>query len=123
MNPRRATRVRETTMNILSTTRRLNSLIAIVATGLLLTTAARAQRPERAQLNITAYVINAEIDSQTHQLKAKTTVTFTAPDNAEMVSFGFHPALKVNKITDDSGKVLTGERSADGTIRVTPAGP
>ena len=59
----------------------------------------------------------------THHLAAKTTVTFTAPENTEMVSFGFHPALKINKITDGSGKVLTGERSADGTIRVTPASP
>ena len=48
-------------------------------------------------------------------------VTFTAPENAEMVSFGFHPALKVTKITDEAGKLLTGERSADGTIRVTPS--
>jgi hypothetical protein len=38
-----------------------------------------------------------------------------------MVSFGFHPALKITKIYDDTGKVLTGDRSADGTIRVTPA--
>ncbi len=50
-------------------------------------------------------------------------VGFTAPENAELVSFGFHPALKVNKISDESGKVLTGERSADGTIRVSPAAP
>ena len=48
-------------------------------------------------------------------------MTFTAPENAEMVSFGFHPALKVTKITDDAGKLLTGERSADGTIRVAPS--
>jgi hypothetical protein len=41
----------------------------------------------------------------------------------ELVAFGFHPALKVTKITDDAGKVLTGERSADGTIRVAPAAP
>ena len=40
-----------------------------------------------------------------------------------MVSFGFHPALKITKITDESGKLLTGERIADGTIRVTPAAP
>jgi hypothetical protein len=40
-----------------------------------------------------------------------------------MVSFGFHPALKVTSITDDSGKLLTGERTADGTIRVTPSAP
>ena len=80
-----------------------------------------AQRTERPTLDITGYVIDAEIDTTTHHLAAKTTLTFTAPENAEMVSFGFHPALKVNKITDDAGKVLTGERSADGTIRVTPA--
>ena len=82
-----------------------------------------AQRPERPTLEITGYVIDAEIDPATHHLAAKATVTFTAPENSEMVSFGFHPALKVNKITDDSGKVLTGERSADGTIRVTPSSP
>ncbi len=82
-----------------------------------------AQRPERPTLDITAYVIDAEIDTNTHHLQAKTTVTFTAPDNSDVISFGFHPALKVIKITDDSGKVLTGERTADGTIRVTPASP
>jgi Peptidase family M1 domain/Tetratricopeptide repeat len=82
-----------------------------------------AQHPERPTLDITGYVIDAEIDTTTHHLAAKTTVTFTAPENAEMISFGFHPALKVTKIADDSGKVLTGERSADGTIRVTPATP
>ncbi|HKF50156.1 MAG TPA: M1 family aminopeptidase [Terracidiphilus sp.] len=83
---------------------------------------ARAQR-ERPQLNITAYNIDAEIDTQTHHLQAKAIVTFTAPENSEVVSFGFHPALKVTSITDDAGKTLTGERSADGTIRVTPSSP
>jgi hypothetical protein len=82
-----------------------------------------AQRTERPALNITGYVIDAEIDSATHHLAAKTVVAFTAPESLEMVSFGFHPALKVTSITDDSGKVLTGERSADGTIRVTPSAP
>ena len=97
--------------------------ILILGAGFLARTLSSAQRPERATLDITGYVIDAEIDTTAHHLDAKTTVTFTAPDNSEMVSFGFHPALKVNKITDDSGKVLTGERSADGTIRVTPAAP
>ena len=82
-----------------------------------------AQRAERAALDITGYVIDAEIDTATHHLAAKAQVTFTAPENADEVSFGFHPALKVTKITDDTGKLLTGERLADGTIRVTPAAP
>ena len=82
-----------------------------------------AQRTERPALNITGYVIDAEIDSNTHHLAAKTTVAFTAPATIEMASFGFHPALKVTSITDDSGKLLTGERTADGTIRVSPSAP
>ncbi len=85
--------------------------------------AAPAQRAERPVLTISGYTIDAELDTAAHHLAAKVGVTFTAPENAEVVSFGFHPALKVAKISDDAGKVLTGERSADGTIRVAPATP
>ena len=97
--------------------------ILILSGNLLAQLPVAGQRPERAALDISGYVIDAEIDTTAHHLAAKATVTFTAPENSEMVSFGFHPALKVSKITDASGKVLTGERSADGTIRVTPAAP
>ncbi len=93
------------------------ALLLICATSLL------AQRPDRPALNITGYNIDVELDSAAHHITAKTVVTFTAPGNSQDVSFGFHPALKVTQITDDSGKVLTGERLADGTIRVTPATP
>jgi hypothetical protein len=82
-----------------------------------------AQRAERPVLSITGYVIDAELEPATHHLSAKAVVTFTAPENLELVSFGFHPALKVTKISDENSKVLTGERSADGTIRVAPAAP
>ena len=82
--------------------------------------AAQRQRPA---LNITGYQINAELDTATHHLTATTVVSFTAPANLDVVNFGFHPALKVTKITDESGKVLDGERTADGSIRVTPAAP
>jgi tetratricopeptide (TPR) repeat protein len=82
-----------------------------------------AQRAERPALTVAGYVIDAEIDPATHHLAAKAVVSFTAPENSEMVSFGFHPALKVNKISDENGKVLTGDRSVDGTIRIAPATP
>jgi tetratricopeptide (TPR) repeat protein len=82
-----------------------------------------AQRAERPALAIAGYQIDAELDPAAHHLAAKAVVTFTAPVSTEVVSFGFHPALKVTKISDESGKLLTGERSADGTIRVTPAAP
>ena len=103
--------------------RRRRDFAAIAALLLLCATPLLAQHPDRPALNITGYNIDVELDSAAHHITAKTVVTFTAPGNAQDVSFGFHPALKVTQITDDSGKVLTGERLADGTIRVTPATP
>ena len=114
---------RKRMMNFQSPPLRSLTKLALFAVGILTTAPLIAQLPERAGLNITGYKIDAEIDTATHHLAATTMVSFTAPDNAEEVSFGFHPALKVTKISDDSGKVLTGERLADGTIRVTPASP
>ena len=78
---------------------------------------------ERPALNITGYVIDAELDTAAHHLTATTVVSFTAPANLDVVTFGFHPALKVTKITDESGKLLDGERTADGSIRVTANTP
>ena len=102
---------------------RLLPLTSAVFCALTIIVPLAAQRPERPTLAISAYSIDAEIDTATHHLAAKAVVSFTAPENAELVSFGFHPALKVTKITDEAGKVITGERSADGTIRVTPTTP
>ena len=82
-----------------------------------------AQRYQRPELNITGYTIDAELEPSTHTLTAKTVVAFTAPANLDVVTFGFHPALKVTDITDESGKKLDGERTADGSIRVTTNTP
>ena len=90
------------------------------AFALMIAAPVAAQRPA---LTINGYGIDAEIDTATHHLAAKTVVSFTAPENAEQVSFGFHPALKVTKIFDEAGALLTGERLADGSIRITPPAP
>jgi predicted negative regulator of RcsB-dependent stress response len=82
---------------------------------------ASAQRVTRPALNITGYVIDAELDPAAHNLTAKAVVSFIPPPNQDVVSFGFHPALKITSITDESGKTLDGERTADGSIRVTPS--
>jgi tetratricopeptide (TPR) repeat protein len=103
--------------------RALLALTAALFLQLLIPAPLAAQRPERPALAITGYVIDAELDTAAHHLAAKTVVSFTAPETLDVVSFGFHPALKISKITDDNGKVLTGDRTADGTIRVTPASP
>ena len=103
--------------------RRLPALCALFALALLAAAPLAAQFPRRQQLKISGYNITAELDTSTHHIAATATVTFTAPPDAGEVTFGFHPALKVSSITDDSGKTLTGERLADGSIRVTPAAP
>jgi len=101
----------------------LRAALLMLAAWLATAAPLAAQRPERPALAITGYAIDAELDTATHHLAAKTAVTFTAPENAEVVTFGFHPALKITKISDLTGKLLTGERTADGTIRVTPDTP
>ena len=108
--------------------RRRDSIPTIVcglacALAVLLTCPTHAQRPERSALAVVGYSIDAELIPATHHLAATTTVSFTAPETTEVVSFGFHPALKVTKISDESGKLLTGDRSADGTIRIAPSTP
>ncbi len=60
---------------------RLRVSLAAFAVALFATSALVAQRPERPALDIIGYVINAEIDTATHHLTAKTQVTFTAPEN------------------------------------------
>src|ERR1700723_598232 len=95
----------------------------LLAAALVFALPLAAQAPARPALDIPGYVINAQLDPATHHITATAQITFTAPESADEVSFGFHPALKVNKITDDAGKLLTGERLADGTIRVAPSKP
>jgi tetratricopeptide (TPR) repeat protein len=108
------------TKRILSAAGRCACALLAVST---LATPLDAQRPERPALAIAGYLIDAELDPATHRLAATAVVHFTAPETIEVASFGFHPALKVTKISDETGKLLTGERSADGTVRVTPPAP
>ncbi len=105
------------------TTMRMLPVAGVVACALLLLVPLSAQRLQRPGLSISGYVIDAELDPAAHHLTATAVVSFTAPENAEVVSFGFHPALKVTKISDERGKLLEGERTADGSIRVTPSTP
>jgi aminopeptidase N len=81
---------------------------------------AQAQRPT---INITAYNIDAELDPDAHSLKATAKVTFTALQPVDTAVFQLHGALKVDKVTDGSGKVLSGERGTDATIRLTLPAP
>lgn len=91
-----------------------------------------AQQPEPLTPAIAGYVIDAELDPATHHLSATAVVSFraqqsAAPANgatlASPVAFGLNPALAASAVSDENGKTLAAERSADGEIRVTPAAP
>jgi Peptidase family M1 domain/Tetratricopeptide repeat len=97
------------------------ALVLAALASIVVVLPAHAQR-SRPALDITGYVIDAELNPTTHSLAAKTTVAFIPPANQDVVTFGFHPALKITKISDENGKELDGERTADGSVRVTPAG-
>jgi len=95
----------------------LFALIPLIAFPLL------AQEPEQPAPVIAGYVIDAELDPATHHISAKAIVSFTSPENADEVIFGFHPALKIRKIIDETGKLLVSDRLTDGTVRVALAVP
>jgi aminopeptidase N len=73
---------------------------------------------ERPTINITGYVIDAQLDPAEHTLKATARVTFTATDNISSAVFELHNALKVESVLDSKGHQLTGERGPNATISV-----
>ncbi|MGO9316841.1 MAG: M1 family aminopeptidase [Terracidiphilus sp.] len=103
--------------------KRMAPLAGCLACILMMGAPLAAQQPERPPFSISGYVIDAEIDTAARHLTAKVVVSFIAPENTESVSFGLHSALKIIKISDEAGTMLTGQRSADGNIHISPATP
>ncbi len=85
---------------------------------------AHASVPLRQQIDVTNYIIHAEIDPATNHLTATVNVSFQTLDDLTVVIFGLNNGLQVTKVTDGKGQSLTTERvAADSTLRVTPAAP
>ncbi len=98
---------------------RISSIfVALIAAA---TFAAHAQ--EKSPINVMGYKIDAIINPADHTLTAVTSVTFKALEPAPVVQFGLHGALKVDKVTDESGNALNGQRGPNATILVTPSAP
>jgi tetratricopeptide (TPR) repeat protein len=82
-----------------------------------------AQAQEALSVDVTGYRIDATLNPADHTLKAVTSVTFKALQAAPVVQFELHGALKVDKVTDESGDSLNGQRGPNATILVTPSAP
>src|ERR1700733_12928365 len=78
---------------------------------------------ERSNINITGYVIDAQLDPAEHTLKATARVTFTATDTVSAAIFELHNALKVDSVTDEQHHQLSGERGPNATISVALPSP
>src|SRR5271168_5098540 len=78
---------------------------------------------ERSNINITGYVIDAQLDPAEHTLKATARVTFTAIDSVSTAIFELHNALKVDSVTDEQHHQLSGERGPNATISVALPAP
>ena len=99
-------------------------LSAVCFMGFALVGSARAAVPTRPQIDVTGYVIHADLDPATGKLDAHTDVTFTTLDDLTSVVFGLNNALQITRLSDGTTKVLTPERNAaDSTVRITPATP
>jgi aminopeptidase N len=78
---------------------------------------------ERSTINVTGYVIDAQLDPSDHTLKATARVTFTATDTTSAAVFELHNALKVDSVTDAQNHPLNGERGPNATISIALPNP
>ena len=80
--------------------------------------------PARPQLNITGYVINADLFPSAGRLSATVAVTFTALDDLTNPVFELNNGLALSKVTDATQAPLTAERiSPNSTVRFSLATP
>ena len=92
--------------------------VMLLLTAMLVLTVPHLLAAERSNINITGYVIDAQLDPAEHTLKATARVTFTATDTVSAAIFELHNALKVDSVTDEQHHQLSGERGPNATISV-----
>jgi len=80
--------------------------------------------PVRQPLQITGYVIHADLDPATNKLSATAAVTFTALEDVTSATFELNNGLQVTHLTDTARRPLESERlSTNSTVRVALPAP
>jgi predicted negative regulator of RcsB-dependent stress response len=111
-------------MPLTSQTRRgitsARSRILLAACAILLTAAPSAFAAPRTPLNITNYVITADLDPATNHLTATADVTFTALEDLTQPVFELNNGLNVTSLTEGSGPALNSERlTPNSTVHIS----
>jgi len=103
--------------------RHLRVLLATLIPLFLLPAASWAA-PARPQLQITGYIIHADLDPAVNRLTATAAVTFTALEDLTSPVFELNNGLQITKVTDANKKPLESERlTNNSTVRFTLATP
>jgi predicted negative regulator of RcsB-dependent stress response len=85
---------------------------------------AASAAPVRAQLNVTGYVITADLDPGLGKLTATADVTFSALEDLTVVTLELNNGLNITKLTDKGGAALNSERlTQNSTVRITLPAP
>jgi len=80
--------------------------------------------PAKPQLQVTGYVINAELDPAANKLSATAVVSFTALEDLTAPVFELNNGLQISKVTDANKKPLEAERlTNNSTVRFNLATP
>src|SRR5580704_10771695 len=80
--------------------------------------------PARPQLQITGYVISADLDPAVNRLTATADVTFTALEDLTNANFELNNGLQLTKATDAKNQPLESERlTSTNTVRFNLANP
>ena len=94
-------------------------VVTAAALVLTLSTAPSWAAPVRPQMEITGYLISADLDPAANKLTAVVTVTLTALEDLNAVTFELNNGLQITRLTDAANKVLTPERlTTNSTVRV-----
>ena len=94
------------------------------AAAIVFLAASAAAAPARQQLQVTAYVINAELDPAGHKITATARLSVTALDDVATPAFELNNNLRVTKITDAANKPVNADRfSTDNTVRLALTTP
>jgi tetratricopeptide (TPR) repeat protein len=97
---------------------------SLTALTLCLFTAMVWAAPAKPQLQITSYLINADLDPSVNRLSATADVTFTALEELTTPTFELNNGLQITKVTDAQGHPLESERlTNNSTVRFTLAAP
>jgi aminopeptidase N len=96
--------------------------LALLALTLAVTTAGAA--PVRQLMQVTGYVIDADLDPAAHTLTATVTVTITALEDLNTVTFELNNGLQITRLVDAQQQTLSPERlTTNSTVRVPLATP